>query len=135
MGVGDGQGGLACCNPWGCKGRHDWATALKWTDIHQEGYTFFSSANIYVPMSSSLKDTTKNCLKIPMKKTLWPIYFTSESYQIFKEESMSKPCKYFCKLEDKRRFLSHLIRLTLSCYENQKNILNQLSKNNPCKQR
>ena len=19
MGVGDGQGGLACCNPWGCK--------------------------------------------------------------------------------------------------------------------
>ena len=28
-GVGDGQGGLACCNSWGCK---DWATELNWTD-------------------------------------------------------------------------------------------------------
>ena len=25
-GVGDGQGGLACCSSWGCKVRHDWAT-------------------------------------------------------------------------------------------------------------
>ena len=29
-GVGDGQGGLVCCNPWGCKVRHDWATELNW---------------------------------------------------------------------------------------------------------
>ena len=27
-GVGDGQGGLACCSPWGCKVRHGWATEL-----------------------------------------------------------------------------------------------------------
>ena len=28
-GVGDGQGGLACCSPWGRKeSRHDWATEL-----------------------------------------------------------------------------------------------------------
>ena len=27
-GVGDGQGGLACCNSWGCRVRHDWATEL-----------------------------------------------------------------------------------------------------------
>ena len=32
-GVGDGQGGLACCNSWGCKVRHDWATELNWTEI------------------------------------------------------------------------------------------------------
>ena len=25
-GVGDGQGGLACCNSWGHRVRHDWAT-------------------------------------------------------------------------------------------------------------
>ena len=25
LGVGDGQGGLACCSPQGCKVRHDWA--------------------------------------------------------------------------------------------------------------
>ena len=26
LGVGDGQGGLTCCSPWGRKVRHDWAT-------------------------------------------------------------------------------------------------------------
>ena len=27
--VGDGQGSLASCSPWGHKVRHDWATELK----------------------------------------------------------------------------------------------------------
>ena len=30
-GVGDGQGGLVCCNSWGHRVRHDWATELNWT--------------------------------------------------------------------------------------------------------
>ena len=30
-GVGDGQGSLACCNPWGCRVGHDWVTELNWT--------------------------------------------------------------------------------------------------------
>ena len=30
-GVGDGQGGLACCDSWGRKVGHDWATELKGT--------------------------------------------------------------------------------------------------------
>ena len=31
-GVGDGQGGLACCDSWGRKDiRHDWATELNWS--------------------------------------------------------------------------------------------------------
>ena len=31
LGVGDGQGGLACCNSWGRKELgHDWATQLNW---------------------------------------------------------------------------------------------------------
>ena len=34
-GVGDGQGGLACCNSWGCRVGHDWTTELKWTDCEQ----------------------------------------------------------------------------------------------------
>ena len=30
LGVGDGQGSLACCSPWGCKeSRHDLATEQK----------------------------------------------------------------------------------------------------------
>ena len=28
--VGDGQGGLACCNSWGRRVGHDWATELNW---------------------------------------------------------------------------------------------------------
>ena len=38
-GVGDGQGGLACCGSWGCRVGHDWVTELNWT----EEYAWFSS--------------------------------------------------------------------------------------------
>ena len=31
LGVGDGQGGLACCSSWGRRVGHDWATELNWT--------------------------------------------------------------------------------------------------------
>ena len=31
-GVGDGQGGLACCSPWGCRVGRDWVTELNWID-------------------------------------------------------------------------------------------------------
>ena len=33
-GVGDGQGGLACCDSWGHRVRHDWATELNWTELN-----------------------------------------------------------------------------------------------------
>ena len=33
LGVGDGQGGLACCSSWGCKEGYDWVTELKWMCI------------------------------------------------------------------------------------------------------
>ena len=29
-GVGDGQGSLVCCSPWGRRVRHNWATELNW---------------------------------------------------------------------------------------------------------
>ena len=32
LGVGDGQGGLACCDSWGRRVGHDWATELNWTE-------------------------------------------------------------------------------------------------------
>ena len=38
-GVGDGQGGLACCDSWGHRVGHDWATELNW-----EEHLFFCSA-------------------------------------------------------------------------------------------
>ena len=31
LGIGDGQGGLACCGSWGRRVGHDWATELSWT--------------------------------------------------------------------------------------------------------
>ena len=31
-GVGAGQGGLACCSPWGLRVGYDWTTELNWTD-------------------------------------------------------------------------------------------------------
>ena len=36
LGVGDGQGGLACCNSWGCK-ELDTTERLNWTDLIQLG--------------------------------------------------------------------------------------------------
>ena len=32
-GVGDGQGSLVCCSPWGCRVGHDWVTELNWTEM------------------------------------------------------------------------------------------------------
>ena len=34
LGDGEGQGSLACCSPWGCRVRHDWATELNCTGKH-----------------------------------------------------------------------------------------------------
>ena len=34
LGVGDGQGSLACCSPWDHRVRHDWATELNWRLLH-----------------------------------------------------------------------------------------------------
>ena len=33
LGVGDGQGGLACCSPWGCK-EWDMTERLNWTELN-----------------------------------------------------------------------------------------------------
>ena len=35
-GVGDGQGGLACCSPWGCK-ELDTTEQLNWTELNTTG--------------------------------------------------------------------------------------------------
>ena len=38
LGVGDGQGGLVCCSPWGHRVRHDWATELKLRKASQDNH-------------------------------------------------------------------------------------------------
>jgi len=37
LGVGAGQGGLACCSPWGCK-ESDMTEQLNWTDLCYQCY-------------------------------------------------------------------------------------------------
>ena len=32
-GVGDGQGSLVCCSPWGRRVPHDWVTELNWMEL------------------------------------------------------------------------------------------------------
>ena len=41
LGVGDGQGGLVCCNSWGHRVGHDWATDLIWSDLIYSWLTTF----------------------------------------------------------------------------------------------
>ena len=36
LGIGDGQGSLVCCNPWGCRVGHDWVTELNWKYFYSE---------------------------------------------------------------------------------------------------
>ena len=38
LGVGDGQGSLVCCSPWGCK-ELDMTEQLNWTDIIYRGFS------------------------------------------------------------------------------------------------
>ena len=47
-GVGDGQGGLACCDSWGHRVRHDWATELNWKcKVSTQGQGLTHSHNVY----------------------------------------------------------------------------------------
>ena len=40
LGVGDGQGGPACCGSWGRRVGHDWETELSWTEGAQASFIF-----------------------------------------------------------------------------------------------
>ena len=55
MGVGEGQGGLACCSPWGCK-ESDTTERLTWTELNWCGLLHGSWAlQLYRPTWISLK--------------------------------------------------------------------------------
>ena len=51
-GVGDGQGGLACCNSWGLRVGHDWATELNWTSKTEAFMLFKPSSFWYFIMAT-----------------------------------------------------------------------------------
>ena len=46
-GVGDGQGSLACCSPWGCRVGHNRATELNWTEAEERhDSSYFSKESL-----------------------------------------------------------------------------------------
>ena len=45
--VGDGQGGLACCDSWGRKESGDWATGLNWTEAQCAQTSETSKGNVW----------------------------------------------------------------------------------------
>ena len=57
LGVGDGQGSLVCCDTWGCRVGHDWATELNWTNL------FYSASNQGLPSWCSDKESSCKCRK------------------------------------------------------------------------
>ena len=48
LGVGDGQGGLACCSPWGCK-ESDTPEQLNWTELEPENLGRVTSYSELLP--------------------------------------------------------------------------------------
>ena len=46
-GVGDEQGSLVCCSPWGCRVRHDCATELNWDMAHISPITLTLKIRLY----------------------------------------------------------------------------------------
>ena len=46
-GVGDGQGGLACCDSWGHK-ELDTTEQLNWTDLSQASHSVYTVSNVIV---------------------------------------------------------------------------------------
>ena len=59
-GVGDGQGSLACCSPWGHRVGHDWATKLKHSTESLPGIMFIhqsiSQINVYTEGNFLMKE-------------------------------------------------------------------------------
>ena len=47
-GVGEGQGGLACCDSWGRRVGHDWATELNWNFFCYSFITFLLRYNLWI---------------------------------------------------------------------------------------
>ena len=45
--VGDGQGGLECCSPWGHRVGHDWATEMNWKHLESDIHYNLSWINCY----------------------------------------------------------------------------------------
>ena len=53
-GIGDGQGGLVCCNSWGCK-ESDTTERLNWTELNVSFFILSTLQNLFISLSKSIK--------------------------------------------------------------------------------
>ena len=92
-GVGDGQGGLVCCNSWGRRVGHDWATELNWSPfsylcMFSPSLLLFIS-NFFQAKERKLKDNKVAC---SMKK--WRIFeCIIRMVQVYKNNEMKEKWK------------------------------------------
>ena len=76
-GVGDGQGFLACCDSWGRRVGHDWATELNWTELRvpQTIVTMFQSItnkqHCFWAISLFLYSSVSNAWRIVVLSVCW----------------------------------------------------------------
>ena len=54
LGIGDGQGGLVCCNSWGCK-ESDTTERLNWTELNVSFFILSTLQNLFISLSKSIK--------------------------------------------------------------------------------
>ena len=88
-GVGDGQGGLACCGSWGCRVGHSWATELNWCkkglndlDNHNSMVTHLEPDILECEVKWALESITTNKLVEVMEFQL--SYFKSSKMLLLK---------------------------------------------------
>ena len=69
-GDGDGQGGLACCDSWGRRVRHNWATELNWK--HQLNYPQHGIIPSRPVLASNVQKPLIWIVKYIKASPLWP---------------------------------------------------------------
>ena len=60
-GVGDGQGGLACCSPWGCKESDTTEKQLNWTELRRVRHSWCDLAHTHADSTELCKRPLKDC--------------------------------------------------------------------------
>ena len=88
LGVGDGQGSLACCSSWGRRVGHDWATELNWKLMINGPWKWISGEKY-----SGIRSRSFLWLSNDFQMSLWA--WTSSTYLHEKDISIRVcPCMY-----------------------------------------
>ena len=99
-GVGDGQGGLACCDSWGHRVGHNWATELNWgyrppgTSVHENSLSKNTETICPPPVDLSdpgIEPKSGSCF---ITNTTWEALWYAEGRVNFNLETAPKVIAY-----------------------------------------